>query len=188
MSGKKTHSNAALDSDKESETEEQVGTRQGVDQASTTPGGIVHCVPRVVVFQTSINFLGTSKVHRPTRGQRAKRRTGQGKGQSILPAKRSRAEKEDYVWSKDPAPVTVEPFLGSPGPTSYISDDPMTTFSSFFTDELLTTIAEETNRYAAQFASRQPSSNQREWKTSVEELKAYFGFMVLMGINQLPEI
>ena len=25
-------------------------------------------------------------------------------------------------------------------------------------------------------------------QTSVEELKAYFGFMVLMGINQLPEI
>ena len=27
-----------------------------------------------------------------------------------------------------------------------------------------------------------------EEETSVEELKAYFGFMVLMGINQLPEI
>ena len=133
-------------------------------------------------------FLGTFKVHRPRRGQKGKRRTGQGKGQSTLPAKRSRAEKDDYVWSKDPTPVTVEPFLGSPGPTRYISDDPMTTFSSFFTGELLMTIVEETNRYAAQFASRQPSSNQREWKTSIDELKVYFGFMILMGINQLPEI
>ena len=92
------------------------------------------------------------------------------------------------MWSKDPTPVTVEPFLGSPGPTCYISDDPVITFSSFFTDELLTTIAEETNRYAAQYASQQPSSNRPEWKTSVEEIKAYFGFMVLMGINQLPEM
>ena len=91
------------------------------------------------------------------------------------------------MWSKDPTPVTVEPFLGSPGPTCYISDDPVT-FSSFFTDELLMTIAEETNRYAAQYASQQPSSNRPEWKTSVEEIKAYFGFMVLMGINQLPEM
>ena len=59
MSGKKQqHSNAALDLDKESETEEQDGTSQGVDQASTwtTPGGVLHCVARVVVFQTSINF------------------------------------------------------------------------------------------------------------------------------------
>ena len=110
-----------------------------------------------------------------------------GLGKAKVPAKRSRAEKDDYVWSKDPTSVTVEPFLGSPGPTRYISDDPMT-FLFFFTGELLMTIVEETNRYAAQFASRQPSSNQREWKTSVEELKAYFGFMILMGINQLPEI
>ena len=57
MSGKNKHSNAALDSDKESETEEPDGTSQGVDQASTTtPGGVLHCVPRVVVFQTSINL------------------------------------------------------------------------------------------------------------------------------------
>ena len=56
MPGKNKHSNAALDSDKESETEEQDGTSQGVDQASTTPGGVLHCVPRVVVFHTSINF------------------------------------------------------------------------------------------------------------------------------------
>ena len=93
----------------------------------------------------------------------------------------SQSAQDDYVWSKDSTAVTVEPFLGSPGPTRYISDDPMT-------GELLMTIVEETNRYAAQFASQQPSSNQREWKTSVEELKVYFGFMIPMGINQLPEI
>ena len=52
---KKTNSNAALDSDKESETEEQDGS-QGVDQAFTTPGGVLHCVPRVEVFHTSLNF------------------------------------------------------------------------------------------------------------------------------------
>ena len=107
-------------------------------------------------------ILSTSKVHRPRCGQRGKRRTGQGKRQSTLPAKWSQAEKEGYGWSKHPTSVTVEPFLGSPGPTRYISDDPMTTFSSFFTYKLLMTTVEETNRYAAQFASQQPSSNQRE--------------------------
>ena len=62
---------------------------------------------------------GISEQHRPMRGQRGKRRTGQkGKRQPAHPAKRSQAEKDDYVWSKDPTPVTVEPFLGSPGPSA----------------------------------------------------------------------
>lgn len=63
------------------------------------------------------------------------------------------------MWSNDPILVMIEPFLGSPGPTCYINDDPVATFSSFFADELLTTLVEEINCYAAQFASRQPSSN-----------------------------
>ena len=50
---KTKHCNAALDSDKESENEDLVGTSDGVDQASTIQGRVSHCVPRVVVFQTS---------------------------------------------------------------------------------------------------------------------------------------
>ena len=107
---------------------------------------------------------------------KGKRTTGEkGKRQLTLPAKQSWAEKEDHVWSKDLTLVIVEPFLRSPGPTCYNSDDPITTFSSFVTDELLMTIVKETNHYAAQFSSQQPSSNQREWKTSVEELRPTLG-------------
>ena len=80
------------------------------------------------------------------------------KGQRLADSS-CKAEKEDYVRSNDLTLVTVEPFLGSPGPTCYINDDPVATFSSFFADELLTTLVEEINCYAAQFASRQPSSN-----------------------------
>ena len=75
--------------------------------------------------------------------------------------------------------------LGSPGPTCYNNDDPVATFSSFFADELLTTLVEKINRYAAQFASRQPAATDQ---TGVEKLKAYFGLLVLMGINQLPKM
>ena len=84
--------------------------------------------------------------------------------------------------------MTVEPFRGSPGPTGPISDDPLELFSSFFTDELLEAIAQETNCYAARYLATHQPDNTPEWHTNVEELKAYLGFMVLMGINELPEI
>ena len=48
---------------------------------------------------------------------------------------------------------------------------------SAFTDELLDAIVEQTNRYAAQFASRQSSDNRPVWKTSVVEIKAYHKFV-----------
>lgn len=44
----------------------------------------------------------------------------------------------------------------------------------------------ENNRYAEQVLLSQGST--KEWKTNTEEIRAYFGFNILMGINQLPEI
>ena len=43
---------------------------------------------------------------------------------------------------------------------------------------------DETNRYAEQ--SLQGTG--KEWSTNAEEIRAYFGFMILMGTNRLPEI
>ena len=45
---------------------------------------------------------------------------------------------------------------------------------------LVDSIVSETNRYAAQVG--------KEWSTTAEEIRAYFGFMILMGVNRLPEI
>ena len=46
------------------------------------------------------------------------------------------------------------------------------------------TIVEETNRYAAQCLEGSPS----QWSTCEEELRAYFGFYILMGLVKQPEI
>ena len=100
----------------------------------------------------------------------------------------ARVDPDGYLWSADPSPVTVERFRGSPGPTGPISDDPLELFSTFFTEELLEAIVHETNRYAAQYLAANQPGNTPEWRTNAEELKAYLGFMVLMGINELPEI
>ena len=59
-------------------------------------------------------------------------------------------------------------------------------FSSFFDEDLLSLIVRETNRYAAQFLTA--ANRHSTWETTVEELRAFLGFMIVMGVNRLPEI
>ena len=83
--------------------------------------------------------------------------------------------------------ITVDDFTGNSGPKVYIpSDPPRVFFSILFTHNLLHLIVTETNRYAAEvFGSK---GQVKHWETSEEELCAYFGFLILMGINKKPEI
>ena len=62
--------------------------------------------------------------------------------------------------------------------------DPLGLFSLFFDDKLVSLIVEETNRYARQVLE----GTTKQLSTDAKEIRAYFGFMILMGINQLPEI
>ena len=84
------------------------------------------------------------------------------------------------------SPVTVEPCTVPCGPTIPVSRDPLEMFSYFFTDDLLSHIVRETNRYAAQYLAATNSTT--SWETTIDELKAYLGFMVVMGLNNLTEI
>ena len=61
---------------------------------------------------------------------------------------------------------------------------------SQFTPELLDHIVIETNRYAEQCisATHQGDGLPPTWTTTVDEMKAYIFFAILMGINELPEI
>ena len=85
-----------------------------------------------------------------------------------------------------PTPVSVESCLVPAGPLVPISREPLEMFQHFFTDDLLSLIVRETNRYAAQCLAA--TNNTSTWETNLEEVKAYLGFMVVMGINRLPEI
>ena len=59
-------------------------------------------------------------------------------------------------------------------------------FSNCFSDEILSLIVRDINRFAAQcFAAPQRMPT---WETNLNEIKAYLGFMIVMGINRLPEI
>ena len=59
-------------------------------------------------------------------------------------------------------------------------------FSHFFDERLLGMIVHETNLFAAQ--SLAAVNRETTWETTIEELKAYLGFMIVMGVNRLPEI
>ncbi len=79
--------------------------------------------------------------------------------------------------------ITVNPFNEIVGPTIEV-DDPLKQFDMFMTDEMVLMIVEETNRYAAACIER--SGKEIEWLTSVEEIRSFLGFTILMGINRLP--
>ena len=71
------------------------------------------------------------------------------------------------------------------GPQVPSSRDPLEMFTHFFDDTLLGMIVHETNLFAAQ--SLAAANSNTTWETSIEELRAYLGFMLVMGVNRLPE-
>ena len=85
-----------------------------------------------------------------------------------------------------PSPVTVQPCTTPVGPCFPVTREPLEMFLQFFDESLLSDIVRETNRYASQCLTA--SNSQATWSTNVEEIKAYMGFMIVMGLNQLPEI
>lgn len=53
-------------------------------------------------------------------------------------------------------------------------------FNLFLTDDIVSFIVQQSNLYAEQVLGEKYT----DWKISPLELRAYFGFMVLMGLNQ----
>ena len=88
------------------------------------------------------------------------------------------------AWSSDASPVFVSQCTDHPGPRVQLPSDPLGLFSLFFDDTLVDLIVEETNKYA----ELKLQGTGKEWSTDAQEIRAYMGFMILMGINQLPEI
>ena len=72
------------------------------------------------------------------------------------------------------------------GPMNQFQPDvtPIELFSHFFTDEVWDLIVTGTNRYAA--ANRSVSTHSHPWTdVTVEEMKAFVGLLIIMGILAL---
>ena len=82
--------------------------------------------------------------------------------------------------------ITPKDFTHTVGPTVVIPDSPLGIFKLFFTVEILQYIVEQTNKYALECMG-QPSFD--SWQPlTVAELEAFMGFMLLMGIVNLPAL
>ena len=82
-------------------------------------------------------------------------------------------------------PVTINDFTSTVGPTTEIPESPIDDFE-LFSDDLQEEIVRESNRYAKQVMGDQ---QYQSWTPiTVEELKAFFGFSILMGVNHLPSL
>ena len=97
----------------------------------------------------------------------------------------SQNARDKSPWSSRTAAVTVEPFNRSVGPTVALSACILVIFKLFLTPALIDLIVEQTNLCVSQMSADQYA----KWEeVTVEEICAYMGFMILMGINHLPAL
>ena len=90
-----------------------------------------------------------------------------------------------HSWSSTLSPVDIQPFTQPVGPTLQVPETELEVFQLFFTTEICSFIAEQSNLYTHHHLGEKYT----EWiPITVEELKAYFGFMLLMGLYPKPAI
>ena len=92
----------------------------------------------------------------------------------------------DTPWTTTLVAPVVHDFVGSSGPTVPIPDTPLSIFQLFYTSDLLQTIADQSNLYATETMRQEKLE---KWvPISASDIRAFLGFQMLMGINNLPEI
>ena len=82
--------------------------------------------------------------------------------------------------------MQVQPFSEQTGPTTAIPCLISEVFLLFFSMGIMEVVVNQTNLYASQVMG--PEKFAAWEQVTVTELKAYFGFMILMGINKLPAL
>ena len=93
---------------------------------------------------------------------------------------------ENISWTEQLTPIIVQDFNKTPGPKLTIPHTVKETFFLFFTPMLLELIVEQSNKYAAECMGEEKYAKWNE--ITVEELCAYMGFMLLMGVVHLPSL
>ena len=89
-------------------------------------------------------------------------------------------------WTSTLSPVTIPPFSSPVGPTVDIPQSPVDILDLMFTPDLVDNMVEQSNLYAKEVMGEE---RYECWsKITREELRAYLGFCILMGINHLPAL
>ena len=102
--------------------------------------------------------------------------------------KASRLTHDDREWASSGAPVNVAPFTEVVGPNFTVQDDPASTFLMLYTPELLEHVVTETNHFASLCSMESEGMQTTAWTTSTDEMKAFIGFVIMMGVVKLPDL
>ncbi len=82
----------------------------------------------------------------------------------------------------------MQPFTGQSAAGLHVTvpDSPSESFRLFFTSDLIEMIVEQSNMYAMEVMDEEKVE---KWNPiTTQDLEAYFGFTILMGINSLPAL
>ena len=90
------------------------------------------------------------------------------------------------TWTSNLKPAQVKSFTLPVGLATVIPESPREVFEMFFTDDLMKLMVTESNRYAEEVMGSEKFAT--GMKITVDEMKAFPGFSILMEINQLPTI
>ena len=99
-----------------------------------------------------------------------------------------------FTWNSQDNVPKIHPFTGTPGVKADLRNNSsiLDIFQAFIPPEMITLIADETNRYAASKPSRRNPLKKRhdlEWRdVTTDEIKVVLGLCILMGVVQKPVI
>ncbi|XP_072342411.1 piggyBac transposable element-derived protein 4-like isoform X1 [Scyliorhinus torazame] len=99
-------------------------------------------------------------------------------------------EQQPADWTNATKDISVPPFTEATGPQHQLphTASPLDYFSLLWPATVYDTIAEETNRYAAQCQERAGKKDSFWIPTDSHEIKAFLAINIMMGIKQLPRI
>ena len=129
--------------------------------------------------------------HNPRGRGRGRGRQARGRARGITQRQRPQRQ-QNFIWNQQynaPAPrLFVEQH---PGPTHRYPNGSQAGvfFDQYFTDEMWNIITSETNRYYVQQQAAEPNKHKTKWThVTKEEMKAFVGIIIFMGIVKLPRI
>ena len=91
-------------------------------------------------------------------------------------------------WSSDLHPIRIAPFTEVPGSVHQLrpDDTPLDFFNLFWVPSFFDHLATETNLYAEQRRRNKPDA--KWYPTTPEEMRAFVGVNMIMGIDQKPKL
>ena len=90
------------------------------------------------------------------------------------------------TWTTTTKRIPIQPFTSPTGPVEDTSSLPVDVFDLYLSPDLMCKIVKQSNAYAKLVMG--PEKFDKWEKITVEELRAIFGFNILMGINHLPSL